>query len=866
MNDHPQRKTLKPSELRKILHPEESSIQNAENLTLKEEQPRLSESEVEFLLERLPEKNAHHEFERLAVCLCEIEVCRNIKPATGPVGGGDYGEDASTHPVSEDVRNAYFWVGVGTTSIGDDWLFAFSIKKKWKTKIQEDAEKAAKRNPVPKKFLFVTSQPIKIKKREDVKKDLKAQFGFDAEILDRTWIVHQIVYKGHWRLAAEFLDAPQALRGIEKSNADQKNMAPTMPSELSNRISTLRDKVAYRTSYLYISHRAEDLLELADLLKESDRASSERAYREAIEDAMASGFEYLLHRAIYNYFWTSLWYWDDVSNAMPHLDQFFKLIQKMNLPEPLERGFNIWACLYGASYQDFVNKQDALLESREKILIDACERIVHDKDRPTSSLMTQEMLFWHHVIIESTTTGAVSDKTVNELRSIVKQAGQISLFPLRRLVNRLFKDDSLLKKNPKFEKVLDTIQTAIGKREGDLAEAEFAFNKALMYFDQGAYQKALKELAKTKDKGISRETLYETLRNLMAAADCYIKLGFYLAAKGELVAAYHLATLYENKTYKSEALLALRALNNIEIHRGRVRLALWWLQLHDMFCNHWRADKEMLGPRGVQFAGETDSYISCLLVWAFKSNKNIFNSIYPIADYLQMPLSCIFSEALLSGIEAGKKKTRQLDWEDMWPKLLEPLNKALSPEFNFENMDYICDENTTYVHEEFTIAGINFRFKVRNDYLCHLLAETLGSAIQAFFINARLENLAIIEDEIEVEFDTDTFNSEEIQLYDGNKGQSIYKIYKISQVSYDGLFANKERYGINGIKWIEVQLLHLLFEICIDPIDELKGEIDWMYKEGAFHRAFAMGPLFQYLQIHCKKEVYDGTSWRSTTS
>ncbi|MDA8422415.1 MAG: hypothetical protein M0Z89_03675, partial [Nitrospiraceae bacterium] len=136
----------------------------------------------------------------------------------------------------------------------------------------------------------------------------------------------------------------------------------------------------------------------------------------------------------------------------------------------------------------------------------------------------------------------------------------------------------------------------------------------------------------------------------------------------------------------------------------------------------------------------------------------------------------------------------------------------------------------------------------------------------AFFVNTRLENLAIIEDEIEVEFDIDTFNRKEIQLYDGNKGQSIYKIYKISQVSYDGLFANKERYGVNGIKWIKVQLLHLLFEICIDPIDELKGEIDWMYKEGAFHRAFAMGPLFQYLQIHCKKEVYDGTNWQSTTS
>ena len=51
------RKPLKPSELRKILHPEETvRFQNAEELEYREERQKFSEPEVEFLLERLPEK------------------------------------------------------------------------------------------------------------------------------------------------------------------------------------------------------------------------------------------------------------------------------------------------------------------------------------------------------------------------------------------------------------------------------------------------------------------------------------------------------------------------------------------------------------------------------------------------------------------------------------------------------------------------------------------------------------------------------------------------------------------------------------------------------------------------------------------
>lgn len=862
-NKNINRKPLKPSELRKILHPEEAvRFQNAEELEYREERQKLSESEVEFLLERLPEKNAHHEFERLSVCLCEAEVCRNIKPATGPVGGGDYGEDASTYKVSEDIKDTYFWVGIGSPNIGDNWLFAFSIQKNWKKKILEDAEKASKRIPIPNRFIFVSSQPIKIKNREDKKKKLQEKFGFEVEIFDRSWIVHQIVYNGHLDLAFKFLDAPQSFKRKKGFCPVSQNeqIAPISP-EIKKRIEELKGKVTYRTNYLYINHRAEDLLELADIVKEIDKACAEKAFQEAIQDARESGVKYLLHRAIYNYFWVSFWYWDDVSNVLPYLDELYSLVQEFNIPESIEKGFNVWALLYGAIRQGLVDKENAKLDFRRKILLEASNKIISDTNRPTSSLMVREMLIQHKALNEYTFNHTVSDEIVAEFKAIIKKALHIPLFPLRRLSERLIKLPELMESNPKFEELLDYLQTVIGKKEGDLAEAEFAFEKAMLYFEKKDYQKALKELTKSKFKGISQETLYETVQNHIASGDCYINLGFYLAAKNELLMAYHLSGLYQDKLLKSQALLSLRALNNIELHRGRLRLALWWLQLHKMLCHHWRANEQMLGPYGIKFDGEVDSSLACVLVWAFKPDKAIFNDIYPIVKKLQLPLSCIFAESLLGGIEAGKKCAKELDWDDEWSKLSDMVEKSIAPDFNFEVEENICNEDSMYICETFEIVGVKFTLKTQNDYFCNLLAESFGAAIQAFFVNTRLENLAIVEDMVEFEFKIDTWNWEEVQSEDIVDPKCIRKIFKINPKSFNKLLLGS---GKEGTNWIRHQLVCLLLELCIDPVKDLEKELDWMYKEGAFQRALGMGPLFLYLGDHCKKEVYDGTIWKST--
>lgn len=56
-----------------------------------------------------------HDFELFCRKLCERTICTNLRPATGPEGGGDSKADTETSPVSDEISTLTF---VGTANSG----------------------------------------------------------------------------------------------------------------------------------------------------------------------------------------------------------------------------------------------------------------------------------------------------------------------------------------------------------------------------------------------------------------------------------------------------------------------------------------------------------------------------------------------------------------------------------------------------------------------------------------------------------------------------------------------------------------------------------------------------------------------------
>ena len=96
---------FKPSKYMRETHPDLFS----DSVSISK--PVLDKALLEYHLDTLTNRNQENLFEEFARRLIELEICPNIKPQSGPMGGGDGGYDASTHPVSKIIGSLFFISG-----------------------------------------------------------------------------------------------------------------------------------------------------------------------------------------------------------------------------------------------------------------------------------------------------------------------------------------------------------------------------------------------------------------------------------------------------------------------------------------------------------------------------------------------------------------------------------------------------------------------------------------------------------------------------------------------------------------------------------------------------------------------------------
>ena len=85
-------KGLLPSEFMRKLHPEYYSDSSGRTLY------ELDRATFEYHLESVTKRNETHDFEIFCRKLCERVICPNLRPATGPEGGGDLKERRGLDP------------------------------------------------------------------------------------------------------------------------------------------------------------------------------------------------------------------------------------------------------------------------------------------------------------------------------------------------------------------------------------------------------------------------------------------------------------------------------------------------------------------------------------------------------------------------------------------------------------------------------------------------------------------------------------------------------------------------------------------------------------------------------------------------
>ncbi len=282
---------LSPSQFMRQLRPEHYSDSKAcTNYVL--DAPLL-----EYHLESLTQRNQTHAFEIFCRKLCERAIARNLRPQTGPDGGGDSKADTETYPASEEVSELYY---EGEANSGRErWAFAFSAKETWKQKARDDVKGLIETGRAYNRIIFVTSRFAKAKDRAALEDELSKEAGIPVTIHDRTWIVSEIIGKGRKDLAFNYL-------GVGTEVSDASKLGPTDYSR-QQQLDEIESALDNPNGHQEIEqHRVVDALLAAKLARglEQPRVNIDGRFERAVRLADKYGTLHQRIEARYEHVWT----------------------------------------------------------------------------------------------------------------------------------------------------------------------------------------------------------------------------------------------------------------------------------------------------------------------------------------------------------------------------------------------------------------------------------------------------------------------------------------------------------------------------------------------------------------------------------
>lgn len=480
-------------------------------------------------LDTITERNQTHEFELFCRKLCERTICHNLRPATGPEGGGDSKADTETTPVSDEI-NKLTYVGLANSG-SERWAFAFSAKKTWADKARSDVAGIVATNRGYKKIFFVTSRAARAKDRARVEDELSREYGVQVTIHDRTWILDEVIDKNRRDLAYNYLGI-----GDETSDLDLGPSDYSRKQQLADIEKELSDSSAFVGMEM---QRATEALVAAKLARELElpRADVDGRLLRAVRLADDGGTHRQQLTARYETLWTAFWWFDDIKAIVEGYDGFEALVIESEHAKNLEMLCNLAQLLFNAVLHNHLAVEQAKLQPRIARLSSRLAELANDRDRPNNALEARTSLLTLQV------NEAVLAREPERLASLWPQFGDILAkadglgeFDATRLTRLIEVFGQVAGKDRGYRDLVDEVSDFVAKRTGDSQGALVLLKRAnQLDFDENMEMiRILGKAARLLSKKEHAEDLVQA-QTLLAVA--YRSAGLLWAARASCTSA-----------------------------------------------------------------------------------------------------------------------------------------------------------------------------------------------------------------------------------------------------------------------------------------------------------------------------------------
>jgi hypothetical protein len=708
-----------PREFMKMRRPERFSD------TVIAKKGNLNRSILEYKLEVLTSNSQEQEFQKFSFKLAQLEIAPNLRPQTGPSGGGDSKADSETYPVSDFTR-FNFWEGIANES-GERWAFAISAKKEWVGKVTKDVKGIVDTSRDYKRIFFITNQFAKDKKRAEIEDKLSQEHSIPITILDRTWILDRVFKNNREKLAIEELHLAEGLEDeitVGPNDVERMKLFEQMNGEIETALS--KAVINYK-----VVDKALDTALLARGMGKS-RTDVDGLFNRAISLAQHTGSEEQVYSVIYEKAWTTFFWFEDFEKFVQLYDELESIAETSVNIYTLQRQHNLGGLLRASQEEDSLSAEYVYkkLANLKKLLAEFAQ----DDTKPSATHQAR-MLLALGDLFDNAAVRKDLNQNFKEIRVILQGTERLIGFPYEESVGLIQENGDVFGDIPEYEKLINLIAEIDARRKGEIPAAKSLLKYGIQHLEAGRHYKAIEYIGRSLVGLYKKESKDDFIHALYFIAYGYEAAGLLWAARGSLLhaASYTVSDLRQRQEVYELQGKCCRRLKMNELRLGRVGYVLEWHQADLVLSSQMAITQEQREAIYEDSLGNFSSILGCLLLKTRPTDLPKLEKAPDLFDRLSIDFSGLALLYLLGGEtylpdDYWKYIENQssTDFFNRW--LNQPAQKDL-PAYP----DYYINET---VRLESNILGTHFTFETKNGSPGIEICEMIVAALEAYLSTA----------------------------------------------------------------------------------------------------------------------------------
>lgn len=712
----------------------------------------LTKELFEKQLEILSTKKMQSNFENFIVRCAERLITPNIKPQTGPDGGGDGKVDAETYEVATDISDKWY-VANGGASEKEKWAFAISCKKQWKPKVTTDIEKVANTNRGYTRVLFFSNQFIKSSTRVDIEKDLSNKFNIEVSIFDALWCTNAVFYHGCKDIALDCLNFSDEYKKKREIIGEIDKYRLDRLDEIENSILGVQIN-GVDTGYI------DELQEACILSRglERPRIETEGRFSRALRECEYHGSTQQKFNIIYDHAWTSFFWFEDIDAVHKDLLKLKEFVNDNCSVIRIEKMTNILTNLINAERAGLIDSKKIELEI--KYIKELCNTLEKRGDKP-SSLLFLRLYIAEQKLISRLLSKEPINEEIDAIRPLLLEAPshlEISFEAQYQIITNLNK---VIDDNPKYEDLVDELTSIVRKTNSEQAAARIEMDRAIALVNKKRFKQSIRHFSFCIHPFEKEECMEELIKTSGMMGIALYEIGLPFSAMAYLVksASMLLKTFYTSGNIPHLLMTVLQKLCEIELMLGRFVMYLNWYELM------------MIVSHNGQFSEEENFNETNMLhdgAWACRfaasDLENPVMSFLPdILERMEMFQSSECLKFYLGYADELDEEVRNIFTQDGWQDKM--LNQPVFEQF-------LCDLNISTNGQaklQTTVNNCTLYVTYKNSCQNQIVAEIFLGAIESMLATMEMFEVLTISPEVYIEITETNDKSELKQLVKSNE-------------------------------------------------------------------------------------------------